>query len=65
MFTPLLLILILAAAINVFFGAAVIYHLWKYTLPGWKAVKIVVPAYLALWLIFLGLALYSLFQISD
>lgn len=64
MFAVLLIIFVAAVAADAFLSAAVVYHLWKYTLPGWTAVKIIVPAYLALALLFFGLALYSLFQIQ-
>ncbi len=50
-------------AADIFFSAAVIYHLLHYTLPGWTAPKIVIPVYLILALTFLGLALVSLLQV--
>lgn len=63
MFWILLTLLIVFVATDAFFSGAVIYHLSKFTLPGWDAAKIVIPIYLALALLFLGLALYSLLQI--
>ena len=56
MFIALIAFFIAFTAAVAFFASAVIYHLWQYTLPGWSAPKIVVPAYLALLLVFLGLA---------
>lgn len=56
MFIVLLAFFVAFAAAIAFFASAVIYHLWQYTLPGWFAPKIVVPAYLVLLLLFIGLA---------
>lgn len=61
--TALLTLFIVFMAIDAFFSAAVIHHLRSYTLQGWRAPKIVIPAYLALAVLFLGLALYSLARI--
>ena len=44
-------------AADAFFAASVMYHLRKYSLPGWGAAKIIPPLYLALSLLFLGLAI--------
>lgn len=63
MFTTLLAFFFAFIAADVFFSAAVIYHLLHYTLPGWAAPKIVIPVYAALALVFLGLALVSLLRI--
>ncbi len=38
--------------------AAVFYHLYQYTLPGWSAVKVVMPAFLLLSAILFILAAY-------
>lgn len=50
-------------ALDAFFSIALIYHLWNFTLPEWKAPKIVIPSYLILTLIFLGFALISFSRI--
>lgn len=63
MFSVLLVFFSAFVAADVFFSAAVIYHLLHYTLPGWTAPKIVIPIYGALALVFLGLALVSLLRI--
>ncbi|MBI4132138.1 MAG: hypothetical protein HY474_00730 [Candidatus Sungbacteria bacterium] len=63
MFFTLLSFFIAFTAAHAFFSAAAIYHLRSYTLPGWSAPKIVIPAYLALSLLFLGLALAALFSL--
>ncbi len=63
MFVALLAFFFAFIAADVFLSAAVIYHLLHYTLPGWTAPKIVIPAYLVLTLVFLGLALVSLLRI--
>ena len=63
MFVALLSFFFAFLAADIFFSAAVIYHLLHYTLPGWTAPKIVLPVYATLALIFLGLALVSLLRI--
>ena len=63
MFVLLLVLLIVFIATDAFIAAAVIWHLHKYTLPGWTAAKAVVPAYLGLSLTLLALALYSFLRI--
>lgn len=50
-------------AAETFFSAAVIHHLRSYTLPDWTAPRIVIPSFLALLLLFLGLAVYSLLRL--
>lgn len=63
MYIALLGLFFAVVAANAIVGAAVIYHLRKYTLPGWTAAKIVVPAYVLLSLIFALLALHALSRI--
>lgn len=63
LFATLLAVFILVIALDVFFSAAIIYHLRHFTLPGWTAARIAVPVYLALAAIFFGLALYSFLTI--
>ncbi|MBI4132516.1 MAG: hypothetical protein HY473_00245 [Candidatus Sungbacteria bacterium] len=53
----LLVFFVVFVAADAFFAASVMYHLRKYSLPGWGAAKIVPPLYLALSLLFLGLAI--------
>lgn len=63
MFPALLAFFIAFVAGLAFFSSAVIYHLWHYTLPGWSAPKVVIPAYLAATLLFLGFALAAFLHI--
>lgn len=63
MFFSLLSFFILFVVIDAFFSAAVMYHLWHYTLPGWSAPKVVVPTYVALTVVFLGFALVAFLHI--
>lgn len=63
MFTLLLAVLIATLAADIFFSAAAIYHLRTYTLPDWRAPRIVTPAYLALALLFAGFAVWSFLSI--
>ena len=58
-FAIFLLFLIIDAAIS----AAVIYHLRQYTMSDWNAARIVIPAYLALAILFALLAMYELWSI--
>lgn len=56
---------LLAAAViaDVLFVAAVFYHLWRYTLPGWRTAKVVAAAYGAATLAAIVLALWSLLSL--
>ena len=51
-------------AVDALVATAVLWHLSKYTLPGWTAAKAVVPAYLVLEMALLAMALYSFLKIS-
>ena len=62
MFKALFLFLLVFTAADGLFSAAIVYHVRKYSLPDWRAVKIVVPVYFALFVIFFALAMYSLAQ---
>lgn len=64
MFKTLLLFLLVFTVANGLFSAALVYHIRKYSLPNWRAVKIVVPVHFGLFILFLALALYSLAQIE-
>jgi len=64
MFTALLSFFVIFVAADIFFAAAVLYHLRQYTLPGWNAAKVVIPAYVGLSLLFLGLAIWSFLRIT-
>lgn len=62
--TPLLAaILITFTLADAFFGASAISHLRANALPGWRAPKVAIAVYLALTLLFLGLAAVSLFAL--
>lgn len=63
MFFPFFITLTLVLLADIFFSAAVLRNLRKYTLPGWTAARIIVPLYIGLSGLFFGLAAYSLFQI--
>ena len=63
MFIALLFFFIAFVAADAFFSAAVIYHLRTFTLPGWSAPRVVIPVYIALALLFVGLALRAFFRI--
>lgn len=63
MFLALTLVLAVFTLADAYLSAAVIYHLSRYTLPTWRAARLVVSLYLALSLIFFGFALVALFQI--
>lgn len=47
-----------------FFTGAVIFHLRKYTLPGWSAPKLVLPIFFTLSAILFLFAVYFFFHIS-
>ncbi|OHA07572.1 MAG: hypothetical protein A2934_01615 [Candidatus Sungbacteria bacterium RIFCSPLOWO2_01_FULL_47_10] len=47
-----------------FFASATLFHLKKYTMPGWSSHRVVIPVFLCLSFIFFAFALYFLFQIS-
>ena len=61
----LLLCILFAAAIaaHAAVSAAVLWHLARYTLPGWNAVRVAVPLYIGLSLLFLALALSAFVRI--
>lgn len=63
MFALFLTFFIVFVAANLFFSAAVVYHLRQYTLPGWNAARIILPIYGVLSLFFLGIALYSFLHV--
>lgn len=65
MLVALAAILALFAAVHIFFSAAVIFHLRRYTLPGWSAPRIIIPLYCILSLLLFGFALYSLYTIAQ
>lgn len=48
---------------DVFFSAAVIRNLRKYTLPDWTASRIIIPVYVALSGLCFGYALFSLIRL--
>lgn len=65
MFTALLSFLLIFAAADGLLSAAIVYHIQKYSLPDWRAMKIVMPIYFGLFALFLALALYSLTRIKQ
>jgi len=50
--------------IYAFVAAAVLYHLWHYTLPGWRASRIVVPVFIAISSVLFILAGYFLMGLA-
>lgn len=56
-------IFIIFIGLWIFFTAAVIFHLRKYTLPGWSAPKLVLPIFFVLSAILFLFALYFFFRI--
>lgn len=63
MFAVLLAVLILFVAVDIAISAAVIYHLRRYTLPGWNAARVAVPLYLTLAALCAGLAVEALLAV--
>ncbi len=59
----LLVISILAVIADAFLSASVIYHLRRYSLPGWTLTKVVIPVYLVSASLFMLLALWWLWII--
>ena len=58
-------VFIVLVVTDAFFAAAVIYHVRKYSLPGWGAAKIVPPLYLLLSLLFFILAILAFREIPS
>ena len=63
MFIIFLLIFLLFLALWLFFSFAVIYHLRRYSFPGWTAARLVVPLFFLLSFFFFFVAAYFLFTI--
>ncbi len=64
-FTALISLLVIGLAVEAFIVAAIIYHLRKYTLPGWTVARTVVATYLTLSVILLGMAIYWLLRVPE
>jgi len=63
MFAVLAALGVVFIAVAGIIGAAVIYHLRQYTLPGWNAGRIAIALYLALALVCIGIVVQSLLAI--
>jgi hypothetical protein len=63
MFAALAIFFALFVVIYVLLTSAVIHHLTKYTLPGWRPHKIIIPLFITISVIFLLLAAYFLFRL--
>ena len=62
MFTALSTFFAIFTAADIFFAAAVVWHLRRYTLPDWHGWKLIVLAHAVFSLFFMGLALNLLMQ---
>lgn len=65
MFSALALLFIAVAATDVFIATCAVRIVRKYTLPGWTAARLVVPAFILASLALFAFAAYFLFEIRS